>query len=64
MVEALTVCAGVLRWAAAQVRSHLVYTGAPVPAGGGREGALVHVLPTRLSVEVRRAGADVVRLES
>lgn len=60
MVQALAVCAGILRWAEAQVRAHLIFTGASVPAGGGREGALVHVLPTRLSMEVRRAGADVV----
>lgn len=63
MVQALAVCASVLRWAPAEERAHLVYTGASVTTGGGRESALVHVLPARLAMEVRSAVADVVRVE-
>lgn len=63
MVQALTLCARILGWAPAMVRAHHVYTGSSVPTGGRGEGAFVHVMQTRLAVEVWRAGADVVRIK-
>lgn len=63
LVEALAVWAGVLGRAAAQVRAHLINAGAAVPAGRRRNCTLVHVLPARLTMKVRRTRADVVRLK-
>lgn len=51
--------AGKLRGAATVVRAHFVHAHATVEAWRGHPGALVHILLASLTVEGRRAGADV-----
>lgn len=55
--------ASVLLRTAAMVRAHLIHTDTTVQTGRGGLGALVDVLLAGLSVEGRRAGADVDGIE-
>lgn len=58
-VRGLAVLPGVLVRTAAVVRADFVHTHAAVETGRGSLGALVDVLLAGLTVEGRRAGADV-----